>query len=140
MIWIEKDEIQITQNSTEILNKFVVYRENVLNKLISNDVAQLLTSQIFVNRIKGKAESNAICEKFCAGVVNDDGISNKKTAIIMAHEIGHNLGLVHDKMECDCKYCIMATELTVSSKLEWSNCSRVDSRNFDLNGKFDCLK
>ena len=50
---------------------------------------------------------------------------------IMAHEIGHNLGLHHDKGSCNKKH-VMASSRGLVGKNSWSPCSRREFQPADL--------
>lgn len=55
VVWTEKNEINITNDSSQTLNNFLEYRRKVLLKMFPNDNAQLITASSFENGIVGKA-------------------------------------------------------------------------------------
>lgn len=54
VVWNEGNEIEISSNGTETLNKFLEYNQNDLIIDHPNDVAYLLTKQKFDENILGK--------------------------------------------------------------------------------------
>lgn len=54
-MWTEEDEIEITSNGDETLNRFLKYRKEKLLPQHYNDNAQLLTNITFKDNVVGKA-------------------------------------------------------------------------------------
>lgn len=54
-VWTEEDEIEITSNGDETLNRFLKYRKEKLLPQHYNDNAQLLTNITFKDNVVGKA-------------------------------------------------------------------------------------
>ena len=104
------------------------------------DLAVYLTRQYF-GVAAGYAPMNGMCTRDRSGVlVRDTGFNS---AFVLAHEIGHSLGLSHDVAQNVCqdppdKGSIMST--VVKSKLgnyRWSRCSK--SELYNNIGRFGCL-
>lgn len=56
-------------------------------------------------------------------------LDDRALSELLAHEIGHGLGLQHDtqdKSGCDCRHCIMAPTHRVNYNSWWSDCSKRD--------------
>ncbi|XP_022790487.1 disintegrin and metalloproteinase domain-containing protein 8-like [Stylophora pistillata] len=80
--WTQKDKIVVDSDSDKSLQYFMKYRNSELVKNYKHDNAQLLTS---------------------GGVVQDHSVSAAATAAILAHEMGHNFGFLHDEDIEGCK-------------------------------------
>ncbi|XP_054708382.1 A disintegrin and metalloproteinase with thrombospondin motifs adt-1-like [Uloborus diversus] len=67
--------------------------------------------------------------------------ANFEAAFVIAHEIAHNLGVLHDGKynECDQNKYIMSSK-TGPGKVHWSRCSNRYINDFIQNGKGWCLK
>lgn len=63
--------------------------------------------------------------EFSGGVCVDHSPIEGLLADIVAHELGHNFGLVHDTPDCDCPddRCIMAPASGTLGPTHWSSCS-----------------
>lgn len=55
IVWTKRNEIILSNNSSETLNNFLKYRRDKLMNEIPNDNAQLITASPFENGIVGKA-------------------------------------------------------------------------------------
>ena len=88
----------------------------------------------------GQAYVSGICSRYAASFSVDMINSAVQVGATMAHEIGHLLGLPHDRANCSCPYASLRSDVTkvtesstcimVSAKsvtglqpLAWSNCS-----------------
>lgn len=66
----------------------------------------------------GIAHVNAMCGDQSGAVIQDDRTSSTrelKSAVVLAHEIGHVLGMLHDDAACTCldpKDCVMNSDIT----------------------------
>lgn len=89
--------------------------------------AQNVTYDVFSyvsNAVTGGALANfgSICKRATGSVNQDIGL---QTALHIAHETGHNLGLGHDSGTCDTQSYIMKARLPAGQyALKWSECSR----------------
>lgn len=139
----------------ELLKKFCEYQEGENVPKDSDprhwDIALLVSGTDFYDsrssdRSKyvtmGLAAVGAVCTSTWNCVIGELGTtaassgktypSTGLTAVyIMAHEIGHNLGMHHDKGSCNKKH-VMASSRGLVGKNSWSPCSRREFRPTDL--------
>ncbi|XP_050532167.1 disintegrin and metalloproteinase domain-containing protein 28 [Daktulosphaira vitifoliae] len=126
IVWSDFNEIVVSSNGDTTLTNFLYYRRENLIKSHPNDNAQLLTKVQFENGIVGKGLKGPICTyEFSGGVNSDHSFVVGLVATTIAHEMGHNLGMEHDTVECECPNdrCIMAPSSGSSSPTHWSSCS-----------------
>lgn len=148
-MWTEEDEIEITQNGDETLNRFLKYRKEKLLPQYYNDNAQLLTNVTFSLNVIGKALKGPICtEDYSGGVNSDHNRLIDVVATTVAHELSHNFGAEHDPSDskdprsCSCPQakCIMSPSSGGLTPKFWSNCSIESFKEIYLHGMDSCLK
>lgn len=142
VIWNEEDEINVYGSSNITLLNFLEYRYDVLIETHPNDFAHLLTSRDFDYGVVGRSYSNFICSSFYSGGIST--ILNGTLpyiASVIAHEIGHNLGLTHDSKNCSCgpKLCLMSNSMGENEiDYLWSNCSIEQFRKLEIPNCLRC--
>ncbi|KAG8179956.1 hypothetical protein JTE90_015405 [Oedothorax gibbosus] len=140
-IWSE-NQVDMQHDISETLKRFQIYSERRM-KRISIDSAQLLSGLRFSHNKKGKANLDTICTINAVGVTSvSDVFKRHVTSIALAHSIGHNLGMTHDKTDCDCSEspgCIMANEAPYFSSSIFSSCSIMEYHKTLNRGYGACL-
>uniref|UniRef100_A0A2K5M0Z3 ADAM metallopeptidase domain 9 n=1 Tax=Cercocebus atys TaxID=9531 RepID=A0A2K5M0Z3_CERAT len=109
-IWTNGNLINIAGGAGDVLGNFVQWREKFLITRRRHDSAQLVLKKGF-GGTAGMAFVGTVCSRSHAGGINVFGqITVETFASIVAHELGHNLGMNHDDgRDCSCgaKSCIM---------------------------------
>uniref|UniRef100_A0A6J0T684 Disintegrin and metalloproteinase domain-containing protein 21-like n=1 Tax=Pogona vitticeps TaxID=103695 RepID=A0A6J0T684_9SAUR len=129
VIWSEKNLIQISDSIEDTLNSFTSWRQDSLLKHIENDVGHLFVYKDFANS-DGLAYMGGVCNDQYGSAVESYVTSYLfDFSVLFAHQLGHNLGMLHDKKYCVCdrKACIMSGFLVPTDK--FSNCSYVEYVN-----------
>ncbi|XP_072538624.1 disintegrin and metalloproteinase domain-containing protein 9 isoform X2 [Salminus brasiliensis] len=164
-IWSVMNPISTVGSAGEVLGRFTQWREKELVPRRRHDSAQLILSvpshtltytfrvtlsltvclSLSVYRKKGFGETAGMafvgtaCSRSHGGGIN--AFTNKNVmpfASIVAHELGHNLGMNHDDgRSCKCKDCIMKSGATGSRN--FSSCSADDFEKMILNNGGRCL-
>ncbi|XP_017054391.1 uncharacterized protein LOC108096942 [Drosophila ficusphila] len=132
------------------LNSFCKWQEK-LNPFsdadpLHYDHALVLTGLDLVTYEKGKANSQVVgmatvkgmCTSIYSCTINE--AKHFESVFVVAHEIGHNLGMRHDAKEisCDPTMHIMSPKLG-SGKVTWSKCSRTYLEDFLVDPQAECL-
>ncbi|XP_052018844.1 disintegrin and metalloproteinase domain-containing protein 25-like [Apodemus sylvaticus] len=124
-LWNKNNHMPVDIIET-LLFEFCAWKALSLNSRIPNDIAH-----IFVNHdydiYLGLAFVGTVCEPSAnCGVDRVLGRNLFHFGQIIAHEMGHNLGMEHDTDSCTCgvKNCLMAP--TDSGITKFSNCSYSD--------------
>ena len=142
-IW-NKDKISITNDiiAEKLLNLFFNYRIEQIKTLpdsspwVYADAVHLIYGGDFSGKTLGLARLGSMCKVDAAGVVQDDSIPDR-VGSVMAHELGHNFGMMHveDVPGCKCfaTECIMTATTSYGRPLGWSSCSRQLLRNTPTN-------
>ncbi|XP_059100694.1 disintegrin and metalloproteinase domain-containing protein 25-like [Peromyscus eremicus] len=124
-MWNEGNPVTVN-NIDDLLTDFCFWKGISLNNRIQNDIAHLFVLYDF-ERYLGLAYVGTVCMPWDnCGVDRLIGDNLFHFGQITAHEIGHNLGMLHDEGSCTCgmERCLMAP--TDSGTLKFSNCSYAD--------------
>ncbi|XP_017687393.1 PREDICTED: disintegrin and metalloproteinase domain-containing protein 9-like [Lepidothrix coronata] len=139
-IWKYENMISMDGGAGDVLWNFVQWREKNLVVRRRHDSAQLVLKKGF-GGTAGMAYVGTVCSKSHAGGINVFGrISIQLFASIMAHELGHNLGMNHDDQRgchCGASSCIMSSG--ASGSRNFSSCSAEDFEKLTLNKGGSCL-
>uniref|UniRef100_A0A8C5PYQ1 ADAM metallopeptidase domain 15 n=1 Tax=Leptobrachium leishanense TaxID=445787 RepID=A0A8C5PYQ1_9ANUR len=144
-VWNTGDQITVSTDPAQMLTNFLSWREKSLSPAIRHDNAQLLTGITFKDSSVGMATMNSLCTDKSGGVNMDHSVSVLGVASTLAHNLGHNLGLVHDTTARKCgepeksKQWIMEPSFGFMPGLEFSQCSVRDFLSSLRNGRFMCL-
>nr|Q3HTN1.1 RecName: Full=Zinc metalloproteinase-disintegrin-like stejnihagin-A; AltName: Full=Snake venom metalloproteinase; Short=SVMP; Flags: Precursor [Trimeresurus stejnegeri]ABA40760.1 stejnihagin-A [Trimeresurus stejnegeri] len=130
-IWKKNDKITVQSASDVTLDLFAEWRETVLLRRKKHDCAHLLTAIDFDGPTIGRAHIASMCNsKLSVGIVQNYTEINLVNAIVMAHELGHNLGISHDGNQCNCHTCIMSAVISNPPSERFSNCSEDYHQSF----------
>ncbi|NP_001407912.1 a disintegrin and metallopeptidase domain 25 (testase 2) [Rattus norvegicus] len=121
-LWNERNHVPI-HNIDVLLYEFCIWKTRSLNFRIPNDIAHLFVNHHFGIYL-GLAYVGTVCmPSLNCGIDRLIGHNLFYFGHIIAHEMGHNLGMQHDEGSCTCgaKDCLMAP--TDSGIQKFSNCS-----------------
>ncbi|KAL4660176.1 disintegrin and metalloproteinase domain-containing protein 9-like isoform X1 [Arapaima gigas] len=139
-IWNQKNLISTDGSAGEVLGRFVQWREQELLPRRRHDSAQLVLKKNF-GGTAGMAFVGTVCSQSHGGGINAFMNGNTQSfASIVAHELGHNLGMNHDDdrgCECAAGSCIMNSGANGSRN--FSSCSADDFEKLILNNRGRCL-
>uniref|UniRef100_A0A8C5Z6W5 Disintegrin and metalloproteinase domain-containing protein 25-like n=1 Tax=Marmota marmota marmota TaxID=9994 RepID=A0A8C5Z6W5_MARMA len=122
-VWNEKNLFEVTNNIYTVLQHFCSWKKDSLDHHLKNDLAHFLAKQDFEIHL-GLAYVGSVCDVgLQCGVNRALGDNLHEFALTITHEMGHNLGMLHDEPECICgdTICIMYPEK--SNGIKFSNCS-----------------
>ncbi|XP_074056867.1 disintegrin and metalloproteinase domain-containing protein 1a-like [Macrotis lagotis] len=139
-IWSQKNQIHIPHLVREILPVFNRWRTIYLFDRAPHDIAHLIIGHDPGN-IMGDAYYKGACVYgYAAAVETFFHEDSFRFSRLMSHELGHNLGMLHDTRHCVCYehfFCIMY-EYMLSEGL-YSNCSKEDYYEFLKQHEGSCL-
>ncbi|XP_045697008.1 LOW QUALITY PROTEIN: disintegrin and metalloproteinase domain-containing protein 1a-like [Phyllostomus hastatus] len=123
-IWTEGDPIEVPEDLQVALRNFNSWRQEQLLHRVKHDVAHMIVGQ-HPEQGMGQAFLNGACSTgFAAAVESFHHEDVLLFAALLAHELGHNLGIQHDHSACTCgdkRFCLMYEDITKESG--FSNCS-----------------
>ncbi|XP_009500347.2 disintegrin and metalloproteinase domain-containing protein 20-like [Phalacrocorax carbo] len=141
-IWTHSNFIKYSQDVEEVLKNFNNWGNRDLSQRMKYDIAHLFTYMDF-GLIVGLAYVGSICHPgYQSGVVSYIRRDVTTFSIIFAHELGHNLGMEHDKKQCVCgeaTKCYMTGD-SLSGAKGFSNCSLQSYLDLISRGDGDCLR
>ncbi|XP_007055850.3 disintegrin and metalloproteinase domain-containing protein 20 [Chelonia mydas] len=137
-IWTQNNRIPINSSVGVMLGSFNNWRRVDLYERLRHDVAHLLTYQGYGITL-GLAYIGTVCSHhWASAVLSFRALGLYSFSIVFTHELGHNLGMIHDDRYCKCKRkaCIMAATHSITDL--FSNCSYNNYFNF-MTGGAQCL-
>ncbi|KAL7372321.1 hypothetical protein ABVT39_014106 [Epinephelus coioides] len=142
VIFKDSNPFSVEGGAGEVLGRFVKWRKSTLLPKIRNDIGQLIVGRpsAYEGAILGMAFVGTVCSPAHAGGINVYGNDNLAIAsTVVAHEMGHNLGMNHDNGRCTCdgKSCIMGA---AGGSPTFSSCSEQDFEKLVIRGGGLCLK
>ncbi|KAI4871920.1 hypothetical protein NFI96_021139, partial [Prochilodus magdalenae] len=142
-IFETQNPFDVEGSAGDVLGRFVSWRKTELVPRIRNDMAQLIVgrSGAYSGGVLGMAFVGTVCSANTGGgisVYSNNGLQYFST--ILAHEMGHNLGMNHDDTSCQCNRgsCIMAS--TASGSTLFSTCSGTYFEQLIQRGGGVCLR
>ncbi|XP_020825884.2 LOW QUALITY PROTEIN: disintegrin and metalloproteinase domain-containing protein 1a-like [Phascolarctos cinereus] len=139
-IWTERDQVGVSGDLREVLHNFNRWREEELVGRARHDVAHLIVGYDPGEYLGEAFLSGACVSELSAGVESFYHEDATVFAVLMVHELGHNLGMKHDHLACMCPdqpSCIMLETFSFESR--FSNCSFDDFYEFLRQHKGSCL-
>ncbi|KAM4605879.1 A disintegrin and metalloproteinase with thrombospondin motifs 18 [Discoglossus pictus] len=150
LLLLEEDPagLQINHHADQSLNNFCQWQSTLMGKNGKrHDHAVLLTGLDICSwknepcDTLGFAPINGMCSKYRSCTINED--TGLGLAFTIAHESGHNFGMVHDGEGNPCRKAegnIMSPTLTGNNGVfSWSSCSRQYLRKFLSTAQSSCL-
>lgn len=142
-VWSTQDQIVVSVSSDDTLSRFIEWRKTSLLTRVKHDNAQFVTGIDFLGDTVGLANRFAMCGEKSAGVNQDHNGNPLGLASTIAHEMGHNMGLSHDKDHCTCathnSICIMTERVGELFPDLFSDCSLEQMSVFLHNVNPGCL-
>uniref|UniRef100_A0A672HFP2 ADAM metallopeptidase domain 9 n=1 Tax=Salarias fasciatus TaxID=181472 RepID=A0A672HFP2_SALFA len=139
-IWTQQNRISTDGAVGEVLSRFTQWRERELLQRRRHDSAQLILKKSF-GGTAGMAFVSTVCSRSHGGGINTFVNNNVQAlASVVAHELGHNLGMNHDDgRDCSCpeRACIM--NATATGSRSFSSCSADDFEKMLLLTGGSCL-
>ncbi|XP_076875934.1 zinc metalloproteinase-disintegrin-like MTP9 isoform X1 [Brachyhypopomus gauderio] len=132
-VWSDRDKINVAPPAEQTLSAFNDWRNNELNKIKPNDNAHLI-SAVHFKGVVGLAYVGSLCSKNSTTLIQDTSSNAMETAVVLSHELGHNLGMSHDTSSCSCSkaHCIMGATLSAPPPQHFSSCSQAQFVDFLL--------
>ncbi|XP_027246824.1 disintegrin and metalloproteinase domain-containing protein 26A-like [Cricetulus griseus] len=121
-VWSKQNHVNVEGDIGSVLTNFCKWKQTNIGNQIRHDIIHLFPRQGY-GMYLGLAYVGAVCTPNNCAVNSFMSDSMIDMAFIIAHEMGHNLGMLHDSNQCTCgrSSCIMAPAKSNSHR--FSNCS-----------------
>ncbi|XP_062584108.1 disintegrin and metalloproteinase domain-containing protein unc-71-like isoform X2 [Saccostrea cucullata] len=132
-LWNRGDLVTVSSNLRENLKRLLQYKSSSLEDK-PHTLLHLVTGESLQNNSMGMSVPDSVCTDRAVGISKSPSFTEpQKLASVLAHMIGHNLGLKHDEdggCSCEDEFgCIMSTHVLTKTGLQarkFSSCSRED--------------
>lgn len=136
-VFTESNPVIVADEPGKVLGYFAKWRKETLLPRSRNDMAQFVIGRPDpYGAVLGMAYVGTVCSESTSAGINvfTDNMMLPYFSTIVAHEMGHNLGMAHDGTRCTCD-CIMG-----KGGAEFSKCSEQDFEKLVQKGGGECLK
>ncbi|XP_029466621.1 disintegrin and metalloproteinase domain-containing protein 9-like [Rhinatrema bivittatum] len=139
LIWSNGNPIEVLNGTAgDVLGRFSSWRGSE-NGLKRSDISHLLIGRNSFNGVVGMAYVGTVCSPTLGSSISTvNTAAAVSQAEVVAHELGHNLGMNHDDTRCPGHDYIM-NSVEKNTKM-FSTCSADDFENLILKGGGLCLK
>ncbi|XP_006140742.1 disintegrin and metalloproteinase domain-containing protein 7 [Tupaia chinensis] len=139
-IWTNGDKIELDSNIETTLLRFSTWQETILKKRKNFDHALLLSGKWLYTHAQGISYRGGMCLPYSSSSVIKDLLPDINiVANRMAHELGHNLGMLHDEFPCTCPSgkCVMDSSGSITIK--FCKCSHIQHQQYLKDYKPTCM-
>uniref|UniRef100_A0A7N4Q1K3 ADAM metallopeptidase domain 15 n=1 Tax=Sarcophilus harrisii TaxID=9305 RepID=A0A7N4Q1K3_SARHA len=139
-IWTERDQVRVSGDLGDVLRAFNRWRARELARRARHDAAHLIVGAAAGERAGEAFLGGACAPGRAAGVEAFPHEDPAAFAALLAHELGHNLGMSHDHPACLCPdrpSCLMGAPVRLQGG--FSNCSLGDFYTFVRPPRGACL-
>ncbi|KAG9484622.1 hypothetical protein GDO78_007989 [Eleutherodactylus coqui] len=136
--WSSENPIDVTSGKAgDVLGRFSQWRGE--NNLQRCDIYHLLIGRGSFNGVVGMAFVGTVCSPSYATSISSfsAGATPQSHATVVAHELGHVLGMNHDDNRCPSNYIMFSADYNAQS---FSDCSANDFEALILSGRGTCLQ
>ncbi|MEE6486572.1 hypothetical protein FKM82_014635 [Ascaphus truei] len=140
IVWSVENPFSVeTGTAGDVLGRFASWRDTTKG-LKRSDISHLLIGHGPYSGVLGMAFVGTVCSPSLGSSISSfsSGSVVSSHATIMAHELGHNLGMSHDDTRCTNRQFIMHSSDSGSNT--FSSCSSDDFEGLILRGGGVCLR
>ncbi|XP_069095250.1 disintegrin and metalloproteinase domain-containing protein 9-like [Pleurodeles waltl] len=138
-IWMDVNPFDVMSGTAgDVLGRFSYWR-GIGTGLKRSDASHLLIGRGAYSGVLGMAFVGTVCSPTTGSSISaySDGSTPVSQATVVAHELGHNLGMSHDDGRCGNSYIMNSADTGATS---FSTCSSDDFEKLILQNKGICLK